>query len=67
MAVYNIYRKAEFIPASVWLRNPSSTEKDLESSVWNLESTALNPESKNVLDSLTWVEKFKKTAWYRVI
>jgi len=39
------------------IRNPSSTEKDLESSNCNPESTAWNPESKTVLDSLTWGEK----------
>ena len=29
----------------------------LESSTWNLESTAWNPESKTVLDSLLWGDK----------
>ena len=28
----------------------------LECSAWNLESTVWNPESKTVLDSLTWCE-----------
>ena len=41
------------IPLTIRIRNPSSTEKDLESSKWNPESTAWNPESKSVLDSLT--------------
>ena len=41
------------IPITIRIRNPSSTEKDLESSNWNPESTAWNPESKSVLDSLT--------------
>ena len=30
---------------AVGIRNPSSTEKDVESSNWNPESTAWNPES----------------------
>ena len=38
---------------AVEIRNPSSTEKDLESSNWNPESTAWNPESNTVLDSFT--------------
>ena len=41
------------IPLTIRIRNPSSTEKDLESSNWNPESTAWIPESKSVLDSLT--------------
>ena len=41
---------------TIGIRNPSSTEKDFESSSWNLESTAWNPESKTVLESLTWSE-----------
>ena len=36
------------------IRNPSSTEKDLEYSTWNSESTEWNPESKTVLDSPKW-------------
>ena len=32
----------------------------LESSTWNLESTAWNPESKTVLDSLLWGDKALK-------
>ena len=32
--------------------------KSPESSTWNSESTARNPESKTVLDSLTWGGKF---------
>ena len=42
------------IPLTIGIRNPSSTEKDVESSTWNPEPTNLNPESKTVLDSLTW-------------
>ena len=37
---------------TVGIQNPSSTEKDLESSNWDPESMAWNPESKTVLDSL---------------
>ena len=40
------------IPMTVGIQNPSSTEKDLESSNWNPEYMAWNPESKTVLDSL---------------
>ena len=38
------------------IRNPRTTDKDtdLESSTWNLESKALDPESKTTLDCLTW-------------
>ena len=39
-------------PTTIGIRNPSFTEKDLESSNWNPESMAWNPEFKNVLDSL---------------
>ena len=35
------------------IQNPSCTDKD-----WNLESTAWNPESKTVLDSLIWGDLF---------
>ena len=34
----------------VGIRNPSSTGKGLESSDWNPESTAWDPETKTVLD-----------------
>ena len=37
---------------TVGIQNPSSTEKDLESSNWNPEYMAWNPESKTVLDFL---------------
>ena len=39
--------------------NPESTFhwQRLESSTWNLETTAWNPESKTVLDSLIWGDK----------
>ena len=40
------------IPLTIGIQNPSSTDKDLESSTWNLESTTWNPESKTILDSL---------------
>ena len=42
------------IPLTIGIRNPRSTEKDVESSTWNPEPTKLNPVSKTVLDSLTW-------------
>ena len=35
---------------AVGIRNPSSPGKDLESSNWNPESPARNPESMTVLD-----------------
>ena len=40
-------------------------KKYQESSTWSLESTAWNPDSKSVLDSLTWVSFFrlKARAW----
>ena len=34
--------------------NPESTELESESSIRNPESTGWNPESKTVMDSLTW-------------
>ena len=40
-------------PLTIRIRNPSFTDKHLESSTWNPESTAGNLESKTVLDSLT--------------
>ena len=46
------------IPLTIRIRNPSSTEKDLESSKWNPESTVWNPESKSVLDSITRGDTF---------
>ena len=36
------------------LWNPVYSSRNPESSTWNLECTALNPESNTVLDSLTW-------------
>ena len=39
------------------IRNPITTDKELEFSAWNPESTTCNPESKSVLDSLTWDKK----------
>ena len=39
---------------SLGIWNPSSPGKVLESINWNPEPTAFNPESKTVLDSLTW-------------
>ena len=44
------------IPLANW--NPESKFywQRLELSTWNLESTLWNPQSKTVLDSLTWVE-----------
>ena len=41
-------------PTNNW--NPSSTEKDLESSTWNPESMAWSPESKTAFNSFTWGE-----------
>ena len=43
------------IPRKIEIRNPSSTDKDLESSTeyrWNSESTEWNPEYKTSLDPL---------------
>ena len=37
------------IPLTIGIRNPRATEKYLESSTWNPESTGWNPESKTVL------------------
>ena len=37
------------------IQNPSSSDK-----YWNPESTVWNPESKTVLDSLTWGEKMTR-------
>ena len=48
-----IQLKESGIPLTIGIRNPSFTEKDLESITWNPESTAGNSESKTVLDSLT--------------
>ena len=42
--------------------NPESTV--LESGIRNPESTAWNPQSKNVLDSLTWGEKLNNIIWH---
>ena len=39
------------------IRNPSTTDKESEFSTWIPESTMCNPESKSVLDSLTWDKK----------
>ena len=39
------------------IRNPSTTDKESEFSTWTPESTMCNPESKSVLDSLTWDKK----------
>ena len=41
------------MPLTIGIRNSSFIEKDLESSNWNLESTAWNPEFETFLDSLT--------------
>ena len=43
--------KESGIPRTIGIQNPSSTDKD-----WNPESTAWSPESKTVLDFLTWGE-----------
>ena len=37
------------IPLTIAIQNPSSTDKE-----WDPESTARNPQSKTVLDSLIW-------------
>ena len=49
-----------------WNPIQRSTRKKVELGAWNQESTAWNPESKTVLDSLTWNEKqhMSKTAVY---
>ena len=39
------------------IRNPSTTDKESEFSTCTPESTMCNPESKSVLDSLTWDKK----------
>ena len=48
------------------IRNPSTTDKESEFSTWTPESTMCNPESKSVLDSVTWGDlvqiQFKDTS-----
>ena len=51
--------KESGIPLTIEIQNPSSTNKRLNYSTWNLKSTAWNPESKTVLDSLTWGELWR--------
>ena len=41
-------------PTNDWNSESMSHGQRLESSTWNPEFTAWNPESKTVLDSLTW-------------
>ena len=50
--------KESGIPLTIRIQNPSSTDKETESSTWNPESKAWNPESKTVLDSVTWGNVF---------
>ena len=63
------------IQQSIGIWNPSSIEKDPESSIWNPESTTRNPEFEAVLDSLTdmargwlnaFVYKLKLTALVKI-
>ena len=44
---FAIQLKESGIPMTIEIQNPSSTDKDLEYSTWN-------PESKTVLDIITW-------------
>ena len=46
-------------PVNDYNPNPSSTDNDLESSIWNSEFMAWNPEFKTVLHPLTWVDSVK--------
>ena len=46
-------------PLTIQIWNPSPTDKESESSNWNRESMARNPESKIFLDSLAWGEAFR--------
>ena len=52
-------------PALLGIRNPLSWNP--ESSTRNLESTVWHPESKTVMDSLTWGEKLVKRARVKVL
>ena len=54
---YGIQLKESGIPLVTGIRNPISIDKDPEFSTCNPESTVWNPESKTVLDYLTWGEK----------
>ena len=47
------------------IQNPSSTDKDLESSTWNPESTAWSLESKTVLGSLRWGDTAAVRGWWQ--
>ena len=52
-------KESEISPTINGIRNLGSTYKVRpESRTWNLRSTARNPESKTVLDSFTWGERF---------
>jgi len=51
------------IPPTIGIRNPSSTDKNLEPSDWNPGSTAWDTESKTVSDSLTWGDCFLNSGW----
>ena len=52
-------QKKNWNPALFGIRNPLSWNQ--ESSTRNPESTGWNPESKTVMDSLTWGDLFAKT------
>ena len=51
-------KKKNGSPAFLGIRNPLS---------WNPESTVWNPESKTVIDSLTWGERLVKRARVKVL
>ena len=52
--VSGIQLKESGIPVTIGIRNPSSTDKNRESSPWSQESVAWNRQSKTVLDFLIW-------------
>ena len=49
-------------PTKDWNSESKFYRRILESSTWSRESTAWNPESKTVQDSLTWGETYRKLA-----
>ena len=52
---FGIQLKESGIPLAIDIQNPSSTDKDLENGTWN-------PESKTVLDTITWGDSHVK--WF---
>ena len=55
------------IPPRIGIRNPSSTDNDLESSTWNPESMAWNSESKIVLDALSLGDVLRTVSLFSII